>query len=141
MLPTNIWGITIHKNGSFKPTLDDLRCKAIKAIYAINRKLNLNCLPIKSAIKLFTALISPILLYGCEIWEPYMDFEYEKWDDNPIEKAHTQFLKRLIGVNRSTSNILVRGDLGKKPLQADALSRNIGYLKYLSNKQDNSLAV
>ena len=54
---------------------------------------------------------------------------------------HTQFLKRLIGVNRNTTNILVRGDLGRKPLQVNALSRNISYLKYLSNKQNNSLAV
>ena len=26
-------GITIHKNGSFKPTLDDLACRANKAIF------------------------------------------------------------------------------------------------------------
>ena len=111
------------------------------AIYAMNRKLDINVLPTKTALKLFASLISPILLYGCEIWEPYMNYEVvnDNWDDNPVEKVHTQFLKRLIGVNRSTSNILVRGDLGRKPLQANALSRNVGYLKYLSNKQNNSL--
>ena len=60
-------GITIHKNGSFNPTVDDLSCKATKAIYAMNRKLNINFLPTKTALKTFY-LISPILLYGCEIW-------------------------------------------------------------------------
>ena len=69
-----------------------------------------------------------------------MNYEVGNWDDNPVEKVHTQFLKRLIGVNRSTSNILVRGDLGRKSLQANALSRKVGYLKYLSNKQNNSIA-
>ena len=134
-------GITIHKNGSFKPTLDDLSSKATKAIYVMNCKLNIKFLPIKTALKLFTSLISPILLYGCEIWEPFLNYNVDNWDDNPIEKLHTQFLKRLIGVNRSTTNILVRGDLGRKPLQVNALSRNISYLEYLSNKQNNSLAV
>ena len=132
-------GITIHKNGSFKPTFGDLSCKATKAIYAMNRKLNINLLPAKTALKLFRSLISPILLYGCEIWKPYMNYEVDNWDDNPVEKVHTQFLRRVIGVNRSKSNILVRGDLGRKPLQTNALSGNVGYLKYLSNNQNNSL--
>ena len=69
-----------------------------------------------------------------------MNYEVDNWDDNPVEKVHTQFLKRLIGVSRSTSNIMVRRDQGRKPLQTNGLSRNVGHLKYLSNKQNNSLA-
>ena len=92
---------------------------------------NVHNLPTKIALKLFTSLISPNLLYGCKNWEPYTNYEVDNSDDNQFEKVHTQFLKRLIGVNRSTSNFLVRGDLGWKPLQANALSRNVGYLKYL----------
>ena len=57
-------GITIHKNGSFKPTLDDLSCKATKAINAMNCKLNIKFLPIKTALKLFTSLISPSYSMG-----------------------------------------------------------------------------
>ena len=106
----------------------------------MNRKLNINLLQTKTALKHFTFLISPILLYGCEIGEPCMNYEVDNWDNNPAEKVHTQFLKRVIGVNRSTSNILVRGELGRKPLQANTSSRNVGNLKYLSNKQNNSLA-
>ena len=30
--------------------------------------------------------------------------------------------------------------LGRKPLQANTLSHNVGYLNYLSNKQNNTLA-
>ena len=50
-------GITIHKNGSFKPTLDDLSCKATKAIYAMNCKLPTN----KNSIKTFYLLNQPHL--------------------------------------------------------------------------------
>ena len=35
-----------------------------------------------------------------------------------IEKMHTQFIKRILGLNRSTTNILARGELGRYPLQA-----------------------
>ena len=43
-------GITIHKNGSFKPTVDDLSYNAIKAIYAMNRTLDVSFSSIKTAI-------------------------------------------------------------------------------------------
>ena len=132
-------GITIHKNGSFKPHLDDLACRANKAIFLMNRKLNIKFIPKKLAILLFDMLICPILLYGCEVWEPYLDINYDKWYDNPIEKVHTQFLKRLIGVNRNSSNVLMMGELGRLPLQAKAFNNNINYLKYISLKEDTTL--
>ena len=105
-------GITIHKNGSFKAHLSELACKANKAIFLMNRKLNIKFIPKKLSLLLFDMLICPILLYGGEIWEPYLDLNYDKWCENPKEKVHTQFLKRLMGVNRSTSNVLVMGGGG-----------------------------
>ena len=44
-----------------------------------------------------------------------------------------------MGVNRSTSNVLVMGDLGRLPLQANIFNNNINYLKYLTNKDNMSL--
>ena len=44
-----------------------------------------------------------------------------------------------MGVNRSTSNVLVMGDLGRLPLQAKISNNNINYLKYLTNKDNISL--
>ena len=76
---------------------------------------------------------------GARFGEPYLDLNYDKWCENPIEKVHTQFLKRLMGVNRSTSNVLVMGDLGRLPLQAKIFNNNINYLKYLTNKDNISL--
>ena len=132
-------GITFHKNGSFKPHLDDLACWANKAIFLMNCKLNIKFIPKRLAILLFDMLICPILLYGCEVWEPYLDINYDKWYDNSIEKVHTQFLKRLIGVNRNSSNVIVMGELGRLPLQAKAFNNNINYLKYISLKEDTTL--
>ena len=59
-------------------------------------------------IKIFDSCIAPILLYGSEVWAPYITHDYTKWESTPIERIRTQYLKRLLGVNRSTTNILVR---------------------------------
>ena len=78
-------GITVHKKGcSFNPTLKYLRTKATRALYALRAKVNINNLPIKVALKLFDATIKPVLLYGSEVWEPFLDHNSIKWDGNDI---------------------------------------------------------
>ena len=59
---------------------------------------------------------------------------------NVIERIHTQFIKRILGLNRSTSNLLARGELGRHPLQANILLRDITYIKYNTGKNTTSLA-
>ena len=56
-------GITINsKNCTFTPTLNDLSCKANKAIYSLFAKLPIKMMPIKTMLKIFDACITPILL-------------------------------------------------------------------------------
>ena len=50
-----------------------------------------------------------------------------------------QFLKRILGVNRSTTNILVRGEVGRHSLQDEATRRNIRYAGYIHNKDQTAL--
>ena len=59
-----------------------------------------------------------------------------KWDYNNSEKTHLQYLKRILGVNRSTTNILIRGEINRHSLQEEILRRNIKYAKYLYHKTD-----
>jgi hypothetical protein len=132
-------GFTINKKGNFTPTLEDLSCKAKRAIYSINSKINIRFLSVKTLLKLFDSLISPILLYGSELWEPYLNQDDEKWDKNSIEKVHLSFMKRLLGLNRSTSNTMVRGDMGRYSLKSLIISRNIKYLTQIKQKSDNTL--
>ena len=67
-------GITIHnRNCNFTPTLLDLSAKATRAIFAITSKVNIKIIPIKTMMKVFDAIILPILLYGSEVWEPYLN--------------------------------------------------------------------
>ena len=133
-------GITINaKNCSYNPTQIDLSCKATNALYAINSKIPLKLMPIKTALRY---LMHVYHLY-C-----YMEVKFGvlSWvmiigngNYQPIEKVHTQFLKRMLGVNYSTTNILIRRECGRNPLQENILNRNINYLKYIINKDDTTL--
>ena len=134
-------GITVNsKNCSFIPTMTDLGCKANKAIYSLLSKIPLKQAPIKTMLNLFDTCIAPILLYGSEVWAPYLNYNDTKWDNTIVERVHTQFLKRLLGVNRSTTNVLVRSELGRNSLQEQIILRNINYLNYLECKDESSLA-
>ena len=106
----------------------------------LNSKVRLTQLPVKVALNIFDAAILPILLYGSEIWEPYPSQENIKWESNDIEKVHTQYIKRILGLNRSTTNMLVRTEGGRFSLQTKALQRNIKNRKYLRSKSNDELA-
>ena len=132
-------GITVNKkNCSFTPAIEVLKNKATRALYALRGKINLNEIPIRLALKLFDSLIKPILLYASEVWEPFLNQDASKWDYDVIEKTYLQFLKRILGVNRATTNILVRGELNKHSLQEEILRRNIRYAAYLHKKEDTA---
>ena len=68
-----------------------------------------------------------------------MNQDDDKWDANPIEKVHTQFIKRILGVNRSTSTIMLRGDVVRYSLQSRIIIRNVRYLNQIKQKEDNIL--
>ena len=133
-------GISISsKNCSFTPTLTDLHCKGTRAMYALFSLLPMKLLSVKTLLKIFDACIAPIIMYGCEVWAPYLNHEYSKWNTNIIERLHMQFLKRILGVNRSTTNDLVRAELGRVPLVSLALSRNINYIRNIKLKNNSIL--
>ena len=133
-------GIIINKkNCTFSPAIKALRQKGTRALYAIKAKVTINRLPIKMALKLFDSLVKPILLYASETWEPFLDNDYDKWDHNEIEKVHLQFLKHILGVNRSTTNILVRGETNRHTLLREILKRHVKYVRYIRDKDGDRL--
>ena len=95
--------------------------------------------PIKTMLNLFDTCIIPILIYGSEVCAPFMDHDWVKWDKTQTGKIHIQFLKTLLGVNRSTTNLLTRSELGRHSLQELILIRNINYIKYVEAKDPHSL--
>ena len=96
-------------------------------------------LPVWAALKLFDSVIAPILLYCSEIWGAFGYLDYEKWDGNPIEKVHLSFCKHVLGVNRSTNNNLVRGELGRYPFKTTIDCRYITFLQHTKSMPQSSL--
>ena len=123
-----------------KPCLKDLGSKATRALFAVNIRYKLHKLPVHIALELFDSLIVPILLYGCEIWSPYDDHNFMTWDKTDIEKVNTQFLKRLLGVNVSTTNVMIRSETGRYPLKLKVDSKAVGFIKYINEKNDDHLS-
>ncbi len=129
-------GFTISaKNCSFQNTIDDLSVKANRAIFAIKKRVKLSKLPIKLAIKVFRSQLVPILLYGSEVWGPYMNFDYATWDNCKTERVQTQFLKQILGCNFKTSNNMTRADTGSRPLINMIIKRFIYYTKNIQSRR------
>ena len=78
-----------------------------------------NKVDVSVAIDLFDKTITPILNYGSEVWgfHPAPD----------IERVHLGYLKRVMGVKKSTQNDFVYGLLGRYPMQ---INRNCNIIKY-----------
>ena len=131
----------LQKNCSFSPNIDDLSTKANRAIFALNNKIKISQISPKLALKIFNAQIVPILLYGSEIWGPYMDYDYVNWDKTKIERTQTQFLKRLLGCNYGTSNNMTRGEVGVRPLIVQVIKRVISYVGSIKQRTSSLVNV
>ena len=138
-------GFVVTPTGEIKTGLSDLKDRALKAIYKIKMKMGQYFRKyVKTTLKLFDTLVTPILLYASDFWgclrQPF---------NNPIENTHNRFLKELIGVQRQTSNTGVLLETGRVPIHLlakkhclknwarVAKSRSANYL--LISSYDNSL--
>lgn len=108
-----------------------LKDKALKAYFKTRE--NLNNSSSKCSFTLFRTLVQPIILYGCEVWAPYLlnsinDNNFiNVCDKPPGENLHIKFCKLILGVHKKATNHAVRGELGKYPLLLTMLSLSIKY--------------
>ena len=131
--------ITINCKGSLRTALVDLRNKANSAFFSLNSKFQFKKLPIRICLKLFDSLLSPIRLYCSEVWAYFDCMDLNKRDTCEIEKMHLNFCKRILGVNRSTSNIIVKGELGRYALNLAADNRYHSMVTFFDGSKSPSL--
>ena len=91
----NYLGMIINANGSLHNSVENLSCKAQRAVYALNNRFPIKRLPIKAALKLFfqyfvDSIITPIPSYGSEIWGTYNYLSFEKWDKYTREMSSSK---------------------------------------------------
>ena len=74
-------------------------------------------------------MVTPILLYGCEIWG------FENLDS--IEKIHLKFCKIILNLKTSTPNFMIYGELCRHPLSVIVKMRMMKYWVKLLNGKNN----
>ena len=103
-------GILLDSNGKFKSAVDDLAKKGTRASHSIYKISTCNFISHETLIETFNSLIKPIILFSSEIWG------YEIKADCTTEKPLLRFCKHILGVNRTSLNNAVLGELGAFPL-------------------------
>ena len=98
-------GVSFNYNGRFAKAISKQVSQARRALFSLLSKAVKLRLPVDIVVHLFDQLVKPILLYGCEVW----GFE----NCTQIEVFHRQFCKRLLKLNKATSNCMVYGELGQ----------------------------
>ena len=82
---------------------------------------------------LFDTLVLPIISYASVVWAPlYMhkvtvDNFMFMCDKSPVEKINLKLCKYLLGVNKSSTNTAVKGELGRYPILINILDHSVRY--------------
>ena len=112
-------GILLCYNGKFYQTQKHLAEQGRKALFALNGKLTVFYFNVETKCSVFDTYINSILSYASEIWG------FHKAPD--IEKLHTYYCKKVLGVKRSTCSNLVYFELGRLPL---CVNRKLKIIRY-----------
>jgi hypothetical protein len=107
-------------------TLNDQALKAYGHLLSIFSRVNVD---VKTKLELFDALVTPIIMYGSEVWGIYKIAE--------VDKLHYKFCKYVLGVRPSTSNAAVLGELGRFPLALQCKQRSLKYFINILNKPNS----
>ena len=98
-------GTIFNYNGKFTVAIRKQIVQAKKALFSLLSKGRKLQLPNDILCHLFDTCITPILLYGSEIW----GFS----NITEIERVHLYFCKYILKVKSSTPNCMVLGELGR----------------------------
>ena len=129
-------GICFHATRGMSCAIQYLCNSARKAVFGLlGRCHELHiCQPLLK-LKLFDALVRPIMLYACEVWA----IVGGKQALEDMERVEIRFLKMLLGVPQNTSSKLVHAEFGRLPLKHCWLQQCIKYLKRFLSLDDNRL--
>lgn len=125
-------GILFSRSGSFNNAKKHIAKQGTKAMYCLIKKAKELCLPIDMQLELFSKTVKPILLYGCEIWG-YGNIDV-------IERVQLKFIKHILHLKSCTSNCMVYGETGTKPLSIDIETRIVSFWAKLVNPMNVKLS-
>ena len=112
-------GLLLNYNGKFNVTQKHIAAQGKKCLFGLMKEVKKHNFNVATTLSLFDTYVKPVLNYCSEIWG------YIKAQD--VEKIHTMFIKRLLGVKRSASNDMIYCETGRLPL---IVNRKFNMLKY-----------
>lgn len=126
-------GVIFNFNGNFHKCKRDRLELATRAMYVLISKCKVINLPIDMQLELFDRMITPVLTYGGEVWG---------YDNNDmLEKLHLRFCKYILNVKKSTSSIMVYGELGRFPVDITIKVQMVSYWAKLITGDESKLSV
>lgn len=128
-------GIEFKPSGNFDLAKENLYKKALKTFFYIRKLITTSTnISIPTWINIFDHVIRPILTYGCEIWgsEKYTDRSYP-------EMLNLKMSKMLLQVNQTSTNLAVRGELGRQPISVFINKMMIRYWHNIFNNKKRTL--
>ena len=143
-------GLDITASGSFHIAKSNLRDKGIKAMYPLIDTVIKFELKVEQSIDLFKRLISPILLYGSEIWSTLTQHQLKTISNDSqelgfymvnanSETVHLKFLKIVMGLKRNARSMAVLGDSGQYPVSVIAYLNLLKYWHRICHLDDSCL--
>ena len=144
-------GIEIKASGSFAAAKEALTEKSRKAMMPLISTMFQFKTLVPDSISLFNSFIQPIALYNAEIWCQLSTTQLKALHENKTDllklmlddkctKNHLRFLKIILGVNRSCSNLAVMGETGQIPLIAHGYLAALKYWHRMEFMTEDTLA-
>ncbi len=119
----------------------------MKLIFKIKNIIYKSDIKAKSAIHLFDTLVRPIATYGCEVWGAYTtkashfldDAKLDGFDSMTFDKLDIKLCENIIGVNKKTINVAVRGGLSRFHMTLFILKQVFKFWMRVAEGNTNSL--
>lgn len=122
-------GVHFQSHGRFTFAVSQLCDSATRARFALQRRIReMKSLTPDMQLRLFNAIVRPILSYGCQVWGvDYLTLPgptangtsyYHLVPDSPLEHVQLDFLRFVGGVNRSAPNWVLLQEFNVQPIQA-----------------------
>ena len=120
-------GVVFNYNGNFKKEENHAAQQGNKSVFSLMCKSRALNLTLDVQIDLFDKLVSPVLLYGSEVWGPY--------GCEIVKRVQLKFYKSILKLNKSTPTNMVLGEVGKVPMDVTIKKRVLNYwFKMVSSK-------
>ena len=123
-----------HKGDIFSKNYDYLSGQSRNIMFRIKKRLkSVGQLPPRIQIHLFENLVRPILLYGSDVMGVNVSA------NTPIDKLLSYYMRCVLQVKATTSNVIVVGESGQVPPSVYCHINTLCYLKRLHDFPDTKI--